>query len=189
MSDKFSKAREDIKEAIKCMSALKSWIFCEKLFVLDCVQYLTERFLNVKPKGKESEDQRNKNMQPVRSAGKQIAGAKRGRICSWGQAWENTEPYSSAGKCKAGAKRGKTHSWSQARENMQLMPSAEKHEAVFKRGKIWSRSQARENMQLRPSAGKHEAVFKRGKIWSQSQARVTHSSGSARETCSQKICS
>lgn len=56
MSDKFSKARKVIKEAIKCMSALKSWILCEKLFVLDCVQYLTERFLNVKPKGKESEE-------------------------------------------------------------------------------------------------------------------------------------
>lgn len=159
MSDKFSKAREVIKEAIKCMSALKSWILCEKLFVLDCVQYLTERFLKIC-----NQCEARENKQPELSVEGYAAEAKRGKTQSRIQARENVKPEPSAGKHTAGAKRGKICSWCQARENTKRDSSAGKYEAGVKRGKICSRGQARENMKPERSAGNTQLGLSAGNM-------------------------
>ena len=95
------------------------------------------------------------NIQPVLSAGKHTADAKRGKTCNWCQARE-------------------TYSGCRARENdVQQLPNDGKHTNDAKRGKTCNRCQAGEtcsrcqvpeNVQPVPSAGKHTTDAERVKI-------------------------
>ena len=121
-------------------------------------------------------------MQPIPTAGKHVASAKRGKTCNQFQGRSKggktcnrcqvrviMQLVSSAGNRATDTKRGKTCNRYQARENVQPIPNeGRKHVITSKLGKC-SGCQVREIMQ--PSAGKHVISSRRGKTCNRCQAR------------------